>query len=230
MTGENPALERPSENHPAHMLAYRDLRQMILSGELAPGQAVTIQGLVAALGAGMTPVREAIRRLTSEGALRVLGNRRVCVPTLTLEELEELEFARTALEPQLALWAAEKIEPETIERMARIDAELNAAIDRGDVRGYMIHNHRFHATLYAASGAEILLGLADALWLRAAPSLRVMCGRFGTQNLPDLHEEALAALRSGDGPAVAEAIRQDIVQGMENIRAALREEEALPDI
>ena len=48
---------------PAHELVYRRLREMILCGELEPGQAITIQGLVATLGAGMTPVREAIRRL-----------------------------------------------------------------------------------------------------------------------------------------------------------------------
>ncbi|MEJ2035532.1 MAG: GntR family transcriptional regulator, partial [Maritimibacter sp.] len=54
---------------PDHERAYRGLREMVLYGELAPGQPVTIQGLVETLGLGMTPVREAIRRLTSQGAL-----------------------------------------------------------------------------------------------------------------------------------------------------------------
>ena len=46
---------------PTHELTYVRLRDMILFGQLAPGQPVTIQGLIAELGAGMTPVREAIR-------------------------------------------------------------------------------------------------------------------------------------------------------------------------
>lgn len=54
---------------PSHEVTYARLRDMILFGHLAPGQPVTIQGLIADLGAGMTPVREAIRRLTAEGAL-----------------------------------------------------------------------------------------------------------------------------------------------------------------
>ncbi len=48
---------------PDHQRVYRKLRDMILFGELAPGQPVTIQGLVSTLDVGMTPVREAIRRL-----------------------------------------------------------------------------------------------------------------------------------------------------------------------
>ena len=48
---------------PIHQHVYERLRKMILFGDLAPGQGVTIQGLTAALDAGMTPVREAIRRL-----------------------------------------------------------------------------------------------------------------------------------------------------------------------
>ena len=51
---------------PTHELVYRQLRDMVLFGELLPGQAVTIQGLIQHLSAGMTPVREALRRLIAE--------------------------------------------------------------------------------------------------------------------------------------------------------------------
>ena len=46
---------------PAHELIYRQLRDLVLFGDLAPGQAVTIQGLSDPLGTGMTPVREAMK-------------------------------------------------------------------------------------------------------------------------------------------------------------------------
>lgn len=207
------------EKLPVHVLVYEQLREMILYGDLAPGQAVTIQGLVKELGAGMTPVREAIRRLTSEGALEFLGNRRVCVPRLAASQLDQLAFTRLALEPELAFRAARNIDADAISALETVDGQLNEAIDAGDVRGYMECNYRFHATLYACSGADILISVVDGLWLRAAPSLRVMCGRFGTRNLPDMHEEAIAALRSGRHDDVAEAIRRDITQGIENIRA-----------
>ncbi len=215
-------MNAPVENLPAHESVYRALRTMILGGDFAPGQAVTIQGLVELLGAGMTPVREAIRRLTSEGALVFQGNRRVSVPELSEAEIDEIEFARLALEPELARRAARKIRSELISELQDIDEALNSAISRGDVQAYMLHNHRFHVTLYAAAGSGVIAPLVQALWLRSAPSLRVMCGRFGTSNLPDMHAEALAALRAADPEGVAEAIRLDIVQGLDNVRAVLR--------
>jgi len=60
---------------PTHEVTYGRLRDMVLFGQLEPGQPVTIQGLIRDLEAGMTPVREAIRRLTAEGALTLQGNR-----------------------------------------------------------------------------------------------------------------------------------------------------------
>jgi len=206
---------------PTHELVYRKIREMILFGELAPGQAVTIQGLVSVLEVGMTPVREAIRRLTAEGALELLGNRRICVPVLSVSQLEELTFARLAIEPHLAYLASQKILPEQIEKLSEIDKALNVAIANGDVRAYLEQNYRFHAALYRISEAHILRSIVSTLWLRVGPSLRVVCGRFGTYNLPDKHQEALDALRIGDADAVANAIKEDLRQGLDQIKMSL---------
>ena len=80
---------------PTHELIYRQLRDQVLFGDLAPGQAVTIQGLTDSLGAGMTPVREAIRRLIAEGALEFQGNRRVCVPLLVGRQYQRVNCCKT---------------------------------------------------------------------------------------------------------------------------------------
>ena len=60
-------MDGPARKIPTHETTYAALRDMILFGHLAPGQPVTIQGLIADLGAGMTPVREAIRQLAGAG-------------------------------------------------------------------------------------------------------------------------------------------------------------------
>ena len=54
---------------PVHQHVYEQMRALILFGDLAPAQAVTIQGLTSTLSVGITPVREALRRLIAEGAL-----------------------------------------------------------------------------------------------------------------------------------------------------------------
>ena len=206
---------------PEHQRAYQALREMVLYGELTPGEPVTIQGLADRAGLGMTPVREAIRRLTSQGALVFKGNRRVEVPELTLSQYGELAFARRAVEPELARRAVENMEDFDIDLLAAEDAAVDAAIENGDVRGYLQHNHLFHARLYAHSGAEVLIAISEMLWLRSGPPLRVMLGRHGTANLPDLHREALAAMRARDAEAVAAAILGDIDQGIAQVNRSL---------
>lgn len=216
--------EERAAGMPAHEQVYQRLRAQILFGEMAPGQPVTIQGLTAALGAGMTPVREAIRRLISDGALVFQGNRRVSVPVLTVEDVEQLIFVRKTVESDLARRAAQRIEPGRIDALEAIDTALDAAIQAGDVAGYLRGNYRFHAVLYDQAGAPILMDLADRLWLRFGPSLRVVCGRFGTQNLPDRHKDMLDALRRADADAVAEAMESDVEQGMNMVAAVLADQ------
>lgn len=216
------AAATPPARLPAHELIYRQLRNQILFGDLAPGQAVTIQGLTDSLGAGMTPVREAIRRLISEGALEFQGNRRVSVPVLTAGHISELIFARQWLDPHLTLRATERATLEDLDALTARDAKLDAAIVTGDLRAYLELNYRFHRHIYAIAGAPILADLAEGLWLRFGPSLRVVCGRMGTQNLPDKHKEMLAAMHARDAETAARAIREDVIQGMEQVRHALQ--------
>ena len=206
---------------PAHEVVYRRMREMILFGELAPGQPVTIQGLVSRLESGTTPVREAIRHLIAEGALTFKDNRRIVVPRLTLSQLEELSFARLQIEPHLARLGTSRMGAGDLKTLEQTDDRLDKAIIRGDIRAYLEENHAFHHALYALSAAPILISIANALWLRVGPSLRVVCGRVGMDNLPDKHGEALAAMRAGDGEAVALAIEGDIRQGHEHIRQSL---------
>ena len=198
---------------PAHLHVYQELRNLILFGNVAPGEALTIQGLQKQTGAGMTPVREALRRLCSEGAIEMLGNRRQCIPILQRSDVEELFFMRKMLEPELAARATPFVSDAIIAQMHQIDTCLNATIKKGDVQGYMQQNYLFHKTLYDCADAPVISDTVDRLWLRFGPSQREMFGRVGTSNLPDRHVEVLKALEVRDPKAAAHAMAEDVVQG-----------------
>ncbi|WP_242509436.1 GntR family transcriptional regulator [Rhodovulum imhoffii] len=208
---------------PEHEAIYRKVRGMILFGALPPGQAVTIQGLCAVTGAGATPVRETIRRLTAEGALEALGNRRVCVPRTTSEKLAQIHFLRRHLEPELARLATPHMTDKEIHFIEEKDNEVNIAIAAGDAGGYLEANYRFHFGLYAVAGADVLHHTALSLWVRMGPSLRVVCGQVGTASLPDQHRAVLAALRRRDPAAAARALLDDIDQGYTLVARTLGE-------
>ena len=211
---------------PAHEQVYRALRDSVLFGVLAPGEPVTIQGLVERLQAGMTPVREALRRLTAEGALQALGNRRIQVPVLGRAAVEELTVARLAIEPLLARRAAERASERHVSELTRIDGLLDVAISRGDIEGYLRENHAFHEALNGCADAPILQDMTNMLWLRFGPSLRVVCGQLGTRYMQDCHKDLIRALESQDPEAAAHAISEDVKQGMDMILNSLPPEKA----
>ena len=222
---EKQTMDIENRKIPTHEVTYSRLRDMILYGHLEPGAAVTIQGLVASLEAGMTPVREAIRRLSAEGALEAQGNRRVLVPKMTEQVLDQVAFARLTIEPRLAELAASHLSGDRISTLQRIDNTVDRAVQAGDIPGYLEANHAFHFCLYEASDAPVLVDMARSMWLRFGPALRVVCARAGRDALPDRHFDALAAMRNGDAQALKAAIESDIAQGVDQVRAALAQGE-----
>ncbi|MBT8415454.1 MAG: GntR family transcriptional regulator [Boseongicola sp.] len=214
-------MDKTIAKRPEHQAVYRQIRDMIMFGILVPGQAVTIQGLVDLIGGGMTPVREAIRRLTAEGALEIGENRRVTVPEMTLKILDEIGFARLAIEPRLTELAARRMSDACLDALVRLDGEIDAAISSGSVERYLEYNYRFHFRLYDQADAPVLRRMSQSLWLQSGPALRIVCGRYGTANLPDKHDEALTALREGDPARAAQAIADDIRQGLGQVRLTL---------
>lgn len=202
---------------PEHQAVYEKLREAILLGRFAPGEPLTIQGLTNFLNAGMTPVREAIRRLSAEHALQTLGNRRVIVPELDRKQIEDIYFLRLMIEPEMAARASKHISKQQIEKSSGIDKEVDEAIQRGDVETYLERNRAFHFSIYSSVEAPVLFRNIQSLWVQIGPSQRVVCGRYGTANLPDKHSELLDALREQDPDAAAVAMREDLEQGMELI-------------
>jgi DNA-binding GntR family transcriptional regulator len=199
---------------PEHQAVYEALRDGILLGRFAPGQPMTIQGLAEKLGVGMTPIREAIRRLTSESALETLGNRRVIVPILTQKQLDDIYFLRLSVEPELARRAVKNVTKQHIKRLCEIDRAINVAIHSGDVSAYLQSNKDFHFGIYELADSPVLMRIAQSLWLQVGPSLRVVCGRYGTASLPDKHPDILRALLNANTEVAASAMREDLEQGV----------------
>lgn len=212
-----------ADQHAVHDQVYGAIRQALITGQIAPGRGLSLRSLATTMGVSPMPVRDAVRRLVAEQALAVNPvNKRLSVPSLTPSRLEQLQQARLWIEPELAARAAAGADPALVKLLQEIDVRLDKALSVGDVDAYMAANHEFHFTLYARSGAEVLLSMAGGLWLQIGPFMRVVFGRVGTDSLPaDYHAIAIAALAAGDGEGARAAIAADLTQGMDKMRAAV---------
>lgn len=199
---------------------YAQLRDAILSGQFVPGRSVTLRGVAEMLGVSPMPVREALRRLTAERALELLGNRRIAVPMMSVAKLEEICGARVALETAAAERALPGIGKLDLEELRRLDEGVNRAIAQRDVAAYIKGNYDFHFTLYQFGDSQVTIHLIQSLWLQTAPFMRLVLDRYGLQQLPDRHQQALDAIERGSASALKLAITQDIQEGAGGIGQA----------
>lgn len=193
---------------------YAELRQRIVTGHISPNHELSTRGIAAELGVSQTPVRDALSRLSAEGAVSIRSKRRVRVPEMTSERFDDLLRCRLLLEPEAAALALPNLKPVDIARLREIDAALDAAIASGDAAGYMQANYDFHFTLYRAQPQKTLAQLIETLWLQFGPYMRVVYGRVSSAKLNDSHQAAIKAIEAKDAPALREAIARDITDGM----------------
>lgn len=193
------------------------LRAALLDGRFAPGEAISIRRIAEAEGISIIPARDALRGLVAEGALGFRDSRTIVVPGLDPHTLGQLRHARLAIEGELADRAFPALAADGAGAdLAAIDARVTQALKDRDIPGYMRTNRALHFFIYDRARAPLLHALADGLWLRFAPSMRILCEAFdGQPPRNDYHELAIAALAAGDGPAFRAAVEADIAQGMD---------------
>lgn len=198
----------------AHDRVYRGLRSRIMHGEIAPGQAFTLRGIGAEFGVSMTPAREAVRRLSAEGALTMSSSGRVSTPELNNERIEELAALRSLIEVELASRALPRAHIALIDRLQSINARVTEDIARQDAVAYIRRNLEFHRTLYLRAQAPAMLAMAETVWLQLGPTMRALYGRLRRKDPPQYHRLIIAALKAGDEPSLRLAVRSDVTQGL----------------
>jgi DNA-binding GntR family transcriptional regulator len=156
MTGPNLFLSKSD-------LAYAELRGQILSGSLPAGSRLAQYELADSLNMSITPLREAIRRLSSEGLVDVETHRDVRVSSMNSDEARQLFEVRLSLDPTAAELAATR---RTDEDVAAMQAAVNnlLPVTRQWGEEALTAHRAFHQALYRASHNDVLIRLLDDLW------------------------------------------------------------------
>ena len=183
---------------------YEQLRSLVTSGELGPGARLAEVPLAAKLGVSRPTVREALRRLESNG-LADSDGRSLRVAQMDAAELRSTLLMRSALDALHAELAAARVRdgevaPAQLRRLLQLADDTERATNRGDHTSAIRSNRKFHQAIDALADSPVSAAAADRLWERilvsTARSLAVP-GRGATVNRE--HRELLAAIVAGDG-------------------------------
>jgi DNA-binding GntR family transcriptional regulator len=216
---------------PRHTLqdhVFRQLCELILNGEVAPGQLVTIQTLADAFGVSAMPVREALQRLTAARVLTVVSGRSIGVPPLARDRLTDLRRVRLELESLAAIWATPNIADAEIDRLQECIQNMEEAARSGDRKQYLRLNRTFHFAIYAAAGSDSLFAIIENLWLQISPYFHLLHASGNYFKANEQHELMLDAIRARDGATVSFGVRNDIDAAYQVLVSLLNAEGSTP--
>jgi DNA-binding GntR family transcriptional regulator len=182
------------------------IRELVITGELGGGEQLRQRDLAHRFGVSQTPVREAMRRLQSEGLLACDTHRGFTVVAPDDGRIEENFQIRAALESLGASLAAPKIDAGGLVRLRDLNEKMRALGD--DDPSYAELNREFHFTVYEYSGSPLLLSLMRLLWasLHGGPRVSRTHAESARQ-----HDEILAALTDADAAAASARTYQHIM-------------------
>jgi DNA-binding GntR family transcriptional regulator len=195
---------------------YAELCRTLTSGELAPGDRLSIRKIAARLGVSMMPVREAVTRLAVDGALEILPTKAIRVPIMTRAIFEELTTVRIEIEGYAAEQAAMRRSKEELTLIKQYDEAFRDAVfgDYPDNQDALKANRNLHFTIYRASGFPTLVRITEMLWLRVGPIIYVdleTSGGWRARSAVDHHRHIVQAIENRDGSGARKALVGDLL-------------------
>jgi DNA-binding GntR family transcriptional regulator len=179
----------------------------ILNGTLQPGVRLDEIGLAQQHGVSRTPVREALRQLTTSGLIDMRPRKGAVVSRATPAEVESLFVAMAEMEATCARLAAMSMTPVERRRLQARHEAMIALSAKGDPEAYSDANVGFHLAIYAGAHNEPIADYTRGLRRRVGPFRRAQFqveGRL-TRSTEE-HGAVVKAILSGDAPAAHAAM------------------------
>lgn len=203
----------PLVRHSLHESLVAPLREMILSGELRPGEKVPEEQLCRQFGVSRTPIREALKVLAAEGVLQILPHRGAVVARITEEQIEELFPIMAALERLAGLLACQNAEDADVARVKQLHDQMIVHFTKGEEPDYLRYNRLIHEAFFEIAGNPTLSAFYQQILTR------IHACRFVLRKAPEHwaaavaeHERMIVLLEARDGQGLA-ALLEDHVTG-----------------
>jgi DNA-binding GntR family transcriptional regulator len=211
---------------------YQRLSHDIVSGRLIPGQKLAFDMLRQEYGYGISPLREALQRLSSESLVVAEGRIGFRVAPISLEDLEEINGLRLVLEP-MAL--RDSVRHGTIEwetavlaaahRLAKMSLPKDAHDDSADA--WERCHQEFHDTLISACSSRWLLHFCRTLFAQFGRYRRLILARYWVSSplrgtIDAEHKRVIEAALQRDADKAAQLLHQHYANSGERVAAEFR--------
>jgi DNA-binding GntR family transcriptional regulator len=202
-----------------NVAVYNKLRQGIIKGKLKPGQKVVMADLAKAFGLSETPVREAIRRLESEGYVDFTPHTGAIVTKIDEGELVEIYLIRIALEELATRLASPHITEKDIDFLNKKNREMEMAIQQNRYEILAGINKLFHLRIYKAAPFPRLYKMICDLWdtFERWPSVFSYVPERAAASVEE-HKKIIQALQTRDTDQADQLIKEQKVRTLKALQ------------
>lgn len=187
------------------------IRELIISGQLAPGSKIPELELCERLQVSRTPLREALKVLATDGLVALEPNRGARVTEITRRDLDEIFPVLGALEALAGELACRNITDAEIITVRQLHDAMVAEYRAGRLREYFALNEQIHEAILTAARNAALTTQYRML------SMRVRRARYVAnmtaarwQQATAEHEDIIRALEARDGSALSAVLKQHL--------------------
>ncbi len=217
---------RREEDDSLNNVAYRKIKEKIIALELPPAALIDEAGLAAELQIGLTPVRQALRRLALENLVVILPRRGTIVADLNFSDLQKIFEMRIELEALAAQLAAQRATLEQLTEMENVLSPVELLIATGDNRKLIEIDRTLHALIARYAQNEFLEQTLDWLYGHVLRLWNLSLHRMDVLSAAlDEHQQLLDALRQRNGERAANLMRAHIQHFQDEFRHTFQQTE-----
>jgi DNA-binding GntR family transcriptional regulator len=191
-------------------IAYEHIRELILSGRIAPGEHINENQLAEILEISRAPVREACRQLQKEGFVEITKNKGPFVKDISPQEALEIYEIRIALEVLSVEKAAENADESDLSLLERCINDLKAAAESKNQKAHYSAATNFHQIISNISGNRNLAEMLENLLVKISLFRRKLNAYLDDLAISD-EIEVFQALKDRDGKKAAAIMRKHIL-------------------
>ena len=181
------------------------VRELIMSGQLRPGEHVRPEQIAAALDISGTPVREGLLALRAEGFLQLQPRRGFVVAPLSADDIRDLFVTQALIAGELAARAAERLKDEEIDELRDLQVRIDQVAQAGDTDELEQLNHEFHRRINRAASSEKLTWALGMVTKYVPRRFYAHIGGWPTASVHD-HSAVVLALAARDPEQARRAI------------------------
>ncbi len=202
--------------------AYELIQEKIIITEMPPGAVIQEAALMAEMGLGRTPIREALKLLEAARLVTVSPRRGMFVTAINITDLTQIQEIRIVLDPLCVRLMIQRATPAELAELRDLVNRAQTASSSGDVKSLMALDHRFHCLIAKGTRNDLLMAEQEMLYNLSRRIWYFYLNRLNPDDLAfDALDEIVTALETRDVARAEQAVIRHISHFGDAIRRCL---------